>query len=172
VDLGATAKFDKVVLHWVNKAIAGKIQTSDDAENWKDVANLPGGNAKEDVIEAKGKGRYVRLLCQKSSNGLPYELSEFEVFGKGGLVAKPAPEVPASETKQILNGGTWKLQRASLVNAAGEKISTEGFDTKDWTLATVPGTVLTSLKNVGAIPDPNFADNQLQISDSYFIFYK
>lgn len=169
VDLGASAKFDKVVLHWINKAISGKIQTSDDALSWKDVADLPGGEDKKDIIEAKGKGRYVRLLCEKSSNGLPYELSEIQVFGKGGLVAKPAPEIKAGENKQMLNGGTWKLQRASLVKASGEKISTDGFDTQDWDLATVPGTILTSLKNIGAIPEPNYADNQLQISDSYFI---
>ena len=35
-------------------------------------------------------------------------------------------------------------------------------------MATVPGTVLTSYLNAGAIPDPNFGQNQLHISDSYF----
>ena len=34
--------------------------------------------------------------------------------------------------------------------------------------ATVPGTVLTSYKNVGALADPNYADNQLMISESFF----
>ncbi len=32
----------------------------------------------------------------------------------------------------------------------------------------MPGTVLTSYANLGAIPDPNFGQNQLHISDSYF----
>jgi len=34
--------------------------------------------------------------------------------------------------------------------------------------ATVPGTVLASYLNAGALPDPNFGDNQLAISDSFF----
>ena len=32
----------------------------------------------------------------------------------------------------------------------------------------MPGTVLSSYMNVGAIPDPNYGENQLQISDSFF----
>ena len=39
---------------------------------------------------------------------------------------------------------------------------------EDWVLATVPGTVLASYLNIGAIPDPNYGDNQLLISDSFF----
>lgn len=35
-------------------------------------------------------------------------------------------------------------------------------------MATVPGTVLSSYKNIGAIADPNYADNQLQVSESFF----
>jgi hypothetical protein len=35
-------------------------------------------------------------------------------------------------------------------------------------VATVPATVLSSYLNIGALPDPNFGDNQLQISDSFF----
>ena len=38
----------------------------------------------------------------------------------------------------------------------------------DWLVATVPGTVLSSYLNAGAMPDPNFGDNQLTISDSFF----
>ena len=35
-------------------------------------------------------------------------------------------------------------------------------------IATVPGTVLTSYLNDGAIPNPDFGDNQYAISDSFF----
>ena len=43
-----------------------------------------------------------------------------------------------------------------------------GFADAGWMVATVPGTVLVSYLNAGAIPDPNFGDNQLMISDSFF----
>ena len=38
------SEFDKVVLHWINKAVKGKVQVSDDAKLWKDAAELPGGD--------------------------------------------------------------------------------------------------------------------------------
>ncbi|MCF0160951.1 MAG: discoidin domain-containing protein, partial [Bacteroidaceae bacterium] len=171
VDFGAPAKFDKVKLHWVNKAVAGKVQVSDDASAWTEVAALPGGDNRVDEIALKkeAKGRYVRVLCQQSANGKGYELSEMQVFGKGGLVAEPLPQAKAEERKLVLNGGNWKLQRASEVKENGEQISAEGFNTQDWIWATVPGTILSSFRNIAALPDPNFADNQLQISDSYFL---
>lgn len=35
-------------------------------------------------------------------------------------------------------------------------------------MATVPGTVLSSYKNIGVILNPNYADNLMQISESFF----
>ena len=67
-----------------------------------------------------------------------------------------------------LSGGNWKLQRASEVAVSGEEISTPEFKPENWIVATVPGTVLSSYKNIGAIADPNYADNQLQVSESFF----
>jgi hypothetical protein len=60
------------------------------------------------------------------------------------------------------------VERDSLVKADGAALSRVGFRDAEWVPATVPGTVLTSYYNVGAIPDPNFGDNQLMISDSFF----
>lgn len=169
VDLGAKAKFDKIALHWINKATKGKIQGSDDAEKWNDLADLPGGADNEEVIAVKGNYRYVRLLLTEAKDHKPYILSEMEVFGKGGLVAQPVESPAESNNKQLLSGGNWKLQRASQVTAKGEELSTTGFNDSAWVAATVPGTVLSSYLNIGALPDPNFADNQLQISESFFL---
>jgi hypothetical protein len=172
VDFGAPASIDKVHLFWINKAIEGKIQISNDASTWNDVADLPGGSLKEEIIEL-GKtvrAQFVRLLLTKSENDEPYILSELQVFGKGGLVARPKASPAPAERRQTLSGGNWKLQRASLVSATGEDLSQSkpDFDEKGWIPATVPGTVLSSYMNIGALPDPNYADNQLQISESYF----
>ena len=60
------------------------------------------------------------------------------------------------------------MQRASLVSASGDDLSQPGYGVRDWMIATVPGTVLTSYLNDGAIPDPDFGDNQYAISDSFF----
>ena len=170
VDLGSMSEFDKVVLHWINKAVKGKVQVSDDAKLWKDAAELPGGDGLIDEIALNGKqnARYVRVLMQQPANDSRYILSEVEVMGKGGLVAQPVAPPPASKGKTILSGGNWELQRASEVTASGEEISTLGYKPENWIVATVPGTVLSSYKNIGAIADPNYADNQLQVSESFF----
>ena len=168
VDLGTKADFDKVILHWVNKAVQGKIQTSDDARSWKDAAPLPGGDSPTDEIAVKGKARYVRVLMERPKEKGSYMLSEIEVMGKGGLTARAVPQ-PAAEGNSIrLSGGNWKVQRASEVKGNGEEIASAGFQTDGWIPATVPGTVLSSYKNIGALPDPNYSANQLNVSESFF----
>lgn len=171
VDLGAVCQFDRIVLSWIRRAAEGSIQTSEDAKNWTVVQALPGSsNAIDDLkLATPAQGRYVRVLMTKPSALEGYALSELEVFGRGGFVADPKA-LPAAESDGRLNlaGGAWRLQRDSLVHADGGAISKPGYAADDWLIATVPGTVLTSYLNVGAIPDPNFGDNQNMISDSYF----
>ena len=168
VDLGSRSVFDKIKLHWIQKANQGKIQISDDAKHWKDIATLPGGDSNLDEFTCNGKARYVRVLMQQPANGQHYMLSEIEVMGKGGLIAQPQSQLQANGKTYPLSGGNWMLQRASAVSANGESISKAEFTTDDWIVATVPGTVLTSYKNIGAVPNPNYADNIFQISESFF----
>lgn len=154
VDLGCKCSFDNIKLNWINRAKRATVQTSDDAVTWRNVADVPFSESNVDNVSVSGEGRYVRLLCHESQNGKPYELSEFGVYGYGGMEVFPQT--------------SWRVQRASLVDADGEKISTAAFDAGEWLPATVPGTVLTSYIKAGAVPDPNFSDNQLQVSESFF----
>ncbi|KAA6389177.1 MAG: putative glycoside hydrolase, family 2, sugar binding domain protein [Streblomastix strix] len=62
----------------------------------------------------------------------------------------------------------WRLQRSSEVDVSGCQISKVNYDDSNWIQATVPGTVLVSFLNQGAIVNPNYGDWQLQISDWYF----
>lgn len=168
VDLGSHSEFDKVILHWVNKAVEGRIQTSDDAQTWTDAAPLPGGEGLTDEIAVKGKARYVRVCMDRSADGGRYILSELEVMGRGGLLPRAAAMPEAAGERLTLSGGGWQLQRASEVQAGGVEIASPAYKAEGWVRATVPGTVLTSYKNVGALADPNYADNQLMISESFF----
>ena len=168
VDLGTRSEFDQITLHWINKAVKGRIQTSDNASTWRDLAELPGGADQTDVIDAKGKARYVRILMEEPANGQRYALSEVEVMGHGGLVPQPA-QMPAVADGEInLAGGNWQLQRASEVKESGEVLSTADYQPEQWVTATVPGTVLNSYMKAGALPDVNHADNQLVASESFF----
>lgn len=165
VDLGRKARFDKVVLNWLDLPSSAAVQVSDDAENWKEIA-AAGKDLNEEIC-VKAKGRYVRVSM--AGNGQDrLMLTEMQVWGKGGLSAK-AKKAPAPTDDEIcLSGGNWKLTRSSFTNAEGSEISSEGFDDAGWLTATVPGTVLSSYINLGAVPEPNYADNIFHISDSYF----
>ncbi len=151
VDLGTDADFDEVILHWVYAARCGKVQVSDDATNWKNIAHIGVAHGGVERIVCKAHGRYVRLLLTQPDDHGVYALSEMQVMGKGGLHAEASNTLPSDEGKQMLN--QWKLRR-------------EG--SQEWIEATVPGTVLTSYMNIGAIPDNRYADNMRQISESFF----
>jgi hypothetical protein len=188
VDLGAECSFDRVMLDWILPAAEGSIQVSDNAVDWQTLQPLPAssGPAQDIHLAQTVFGRYVRVLMTKPAKpGDRYILSELEIYGRGGPVpvAQPAPHPPPArpehgrgkqsgpdqgESTIVLARGSWRLQRASLVQASGIAISTPGFADQDWMIATVPGTILTSYLNDGAIPDPDFGDNQYAISDSFF----
>ncbi|MEJ2143819.1 MAG: discoidin domain-containing protein [Acidobacteriota bacterium] len=171
VDLGAECSFDHITLYWIRRAVEGSIQVSDDAENWRDLLPLPAGPGLTDDIKLAetATGRFVRVLMHRPASSEGYILSELEVYGKGGPVPhpKPAPAIHA-DGRLNLTGGGWRLQRDSMVASDAEKISMPGFDDAQWVIATVPATVLSSYWNVGALPDPNYGDNQFMISDSFF----
>ncbi len=170
VDLGARCEFDKISLYWIARAAEGSLQISDDAQSWRDLQPLPAGSGLVDEIKlaAPAQAQYVRVLMTRPATADGYILSEIEVYGRGGPVARPKPAASFADGRLNLSGGAWRLQRSNLVSGAGEALSKPGYKADDWIIATVPGTTLTSYFNVGAVPDPNFSHNQLYISDSYF----
>ena len=170
VDLGARCEFDRVTLCWIARAAEGSIQVSDDAQNWRDLQPLPSGSQLTDDIKLgqAAQGRYVRVLMERPTSPYGYILSEIEVYGRGGPVAQPKPAPAESDGRLDLAGGNWRVQRESLVAVGGEILSKPGYNGDDWVVGTVPGTALASYLNVGAIPDPNYGDNQFYVSDSFF----
>lgn len=155
VDLGEKKRFGEIRLHWIHKAGRGVVEVSDDNKNWKKCADLPEVDSSAYSFKAKGLGRYVRISMEGADESGHFTLSEFEVIGVTG----PEKAGAASE---------WKLQRASAVTGGGEKISTDEYDDSGWMPAVVPGTVLYSHIAAGSVPDPGIADNNMQISESYF----
>lgn len=170
IDLGAASEFGQVNLTWNSGSFATDyaIQVSDDAKEWTTIYSTDKGQGGQETCKfTKTTASYVRLLCQKAASDL-YALSEMEVIGTNDLHYSVG-DMPAAEADgtQKLTGGNWTVQRASEVKATGTQLSA-AYDDQSWLPATVPGTVLTSYLNAGAIPDPNIADQQLLISDSFF----
>jgi beta-galactosidase/beta-glucuronidase len=173
VDLGAICTIDRVVLSWLRRPAEGAVEISDDGKDWRQLEALPAANQTIDDLRLSpaAKARWVRVKMTKP--GEPdgrYILTELEVYGRGGPVAaaQAAPVALAAAGTLRLSRGKWRLQRASQVGADGSAISRAGFDDKEWMVATVPGTVLTSYLNDEAIANPDFGENQYAVSDSYF----
>ncbi len=170
LDFGAVTSLRRVKVHWgANYAITYDIQVSNDARTWETVAGASG--AADSAVEtelATPEGRYLRILC-KTSSGANYIIREVEVTGSNSvdyrLAAQPAP---GADGFQKLTGGSWTIQRASLVDAGGETLSRAGYDDSGWLPATVPGTAFVSWLNAGAVPDPHYDDWQFQASDIFF----
>ncbi len=62
--------------------------------------------------------------------------------------------------------GAWRMAAASSLDADGASISRAGFVDTSWYVATVPGTVLTTLIDRGVYPDPDYGLNNLAIPES------
>ncbi|MDR0865502.1 MAG: discoidin domain-containing protein [Candidatus Symbiothrix sp.] len=169
IDLGTVCDIEKVKLYWdENYAQSYNIELSNDAEIWEEIYSTTSGDGNVDEMDLEDYGRYVRLNA-KTGNAENYSLVEFEVYGQGGnrIIPKALPD-SLPDGRQYLTGGNWKLQRAEAVSGTGTQISQAEFDDNQWIPATVPGTILTGYLNIGAIPDPNYGDYQLQISDAFF----
>lgn len=83
IDLGSSYDICKVVLRWETALGQDfKIQVSDNATNWADVASFTGNTSYNDYISLKATGRYVRMYGTKRGTTYGYSLWEFEVYGK------------------------------------------------------------------------------------------
>lgn len=163
VDLGDVCAVDKVKIYWGSTS-SGTLQVSDDEENWRTVEAIRGEKDGVEEVSVGKNARFVRLSLDTDVN----IVRELEVYGTGGYKAV-AHEAPQQDGHMLsLNGGDWRLMRASEVNADGAAISKAGFDAEKWIVATVPGTVLTSYMNIGAVLDQNYDDNIYQTSESFF----
>ena len=168
-DLGTVADIDRIVLRWIERPRIRKIEVSEDGNSWREIS-VPGKDYSEtEDLKCSGTGRYVRIsMSGGTPSGARYSMTELEVWGRGGLVPEPVPS-PVLENGNIsLDGGNWKVQRASEVMPGGERISSGDYFPDGWLTATVPATVLMSYVNAGAVPDPNFDDNVNKISESFF----
>ena len=169
VDLGAVSDIRKVTVSW-GKAYAlwYEVLLSLDRECWETAAECSGCSEGKTESELCSTARYVRIQCNTCA-GKKYVIRQLEVWGENGL-SYELPPIPAPDADgtQYLTGGNWKLCRAEDVSSEGRALSSSCFDDSGWLPAIVPGTVLVSFLKADAIPDPNYDDQQFQISDSYF----
>ena len=76
------------------------------------------------------------------------------------------PEIVTDGDNQWTLAGGWRMIGASATKASAADIVKAGFSTKDWLVATVPGTALTTMIDRGTYPDPDYGLNNLVIPES------
>ena len=178
VDLGAQCDVRSVVLRWgENYGLAYKVQVSKDdrpspetglVENWTEVhETLDGKGGVERIPLPETQARYVRLLLNGKAKSGGYELTSFEVDGRGGLEPLPAPLPPPETDGTLRLSGGWRLVNQAAITDNADAVSLCGYNDSKWLIATVPGTILTSYLNLGAVPDPFYGDDLSQISDFF-----
>ena len=159
VDLGEERSFDEVRLHWLNAPANAMLQMGPDTLSWRDVTAWGGVEAlRSDTLKVNGRGRWVRVLLEKSVDGRPFVLTEMEVMDNAPARKAATIEAPHVYEREARLYEGWELARLP-----------QAEDPDAWIPATVPGTVLVSYLDNGMLPDPNFGDNQQYISDSYFL---
>jgi hypothetical protein len=81
--------------------------------------------------------------------------------------AEPMPDpMPRQLADGRWNLAGWRLQAAPKVSQSAAEISRPQFDDSHWYVATVPGTVLTTLIDRGVYPDPDIGLNNLAIPET------
>lgn len=78
------------------------------------------------------------------------------------LAVLALPAALRAESVTPLREG-WQVQSACKIQAAGDAIAAEGFQTEGWLKTTVPSTVLATQVASGVFPDPYFGMNLRQI---------
>ena len=128
-------------------------------------APLPPGYAKRDPVRSEWPVQLRQSLGQVAPQDpatLPRSRAPLSK-----PVAKPVPLGPALAQRApgLWTVAGWRLAEAPSVRANGAAVSRVGYDAKSWYVATVPGTVLTTLVDRGVYPDPAFGLDNMAIPE-------
>ncbi len=169
LDLGKSAEISSLSIRFGSDCAENiRIEVSEDEKTWHLVTE---GNGERDAaveFTFSARARFVKLLFSGCS-GAQVIVYRVCVFGEGDLedVLPPLP-APDPDGTQKLSGGTWRVERASEVPSDVSVLSEASYDDSSWLPAIVPGTVLNSYVQAGAVPDPFYDDDQFQVSEEFF----
>lgn len=174
IDLGSTHTIDSIRIYWGNEYATnyslqtGNYEGQPKTIHWKTVltrSKNTGGIVCHKIKPTRA--RYVKIYC-KISSGQSFIIYHVDVFGQ------PLNPPQHEQKNNIFRNNTlyirarWKIKKVAFETHSPEELCSPTFDDSEWLEAEVPGTVLASYLKAGAIPDPNYGDQQLMISDAYF----
>lgn len=192
VDLQGNYSVNRVVLTWENASGKDyKIQISDDANIWADMATVTGntGNGTR-TYTVTGTGQYVRMYGTARSTGYAYHLYELEVYGypagitpvATSIEITPSPAAtPAATNLQfsanvldqmggmMTNNVAWSVSGGGSISATG--LFTPSASSGSFTVtATASGKTQNTLVTIGGAPAITYViineqDTQVPVTD-------
>ncbi len=173
IDLGEVVPVDRVVIHWgANHGTRFSVSlASKKSGAVSEVFKTKSGAGGEQSLKCAGvEARYVSLQIEDVLDPIRgCVIHEIEVLGEGESDRFVSPEpVSISPDAMSLNGDFWRIQSARFVGDGPSELSSVKYDDASWIPASVPGTIMGSYYDFGALPDPLYGDNMHQISDEFF----
>jgi hypothetical protein len=172
VDLGANVTVNRLTIRW-GESYARTYRVEVSAEGtkptrWVPVYTTTDGRGNTEELPLKSvSARHIRLLGFADSPTRGFTISEFEAWSEGPRKLSHASEQAVAQNGTVIADG-WTLQCAMFTKSSPEHISSAEYAGSDWIPAIVPGTVLASYLELGAIPDPYFGNQVSEISDGFF----
>jgi hypothetical protein len=117
--------------------------------------------AKPWPVQTRGQAGY---RAPQDPATYPKSRAEYPASVAKSVAAGPALQAEGDNQWQVVGG--WRMAAAPTVKASTEEVAKAGFDTKDWLVATVPGTALTTMIDRGVYPDSDYGLNNLIIPES------
>ncbi len=108
---------------------------------------------------------WTGLRAPQPENELPRGNAPFQQAQRVPKKATIAQIIQVQQGENLFNSG-WELIDGTSVLESGKSIFDPALNTDNWYNATVPGTVLTTLVDLGVYPDPYFGLNNLFIPDT------
>ena len=174
VDLGAVFHIHSIRILWhENYAVDYVLQTDSTQAgrpvNWHTVQHITAGKGGQETYQLEARARYVSLLINTTAESRGVKLAELEVFGenKAEMISQQN-EQPVRGNHYSLTGKGWHIERCAAVADEGTMVSKPSYTTNGWMPAKVPTTSFAAFVAGGAVPDPVYADDQLQASEAYF----
>ncbi len=172
IDLGASHNIHKVIIHWgANYGTEYQViafQSDDDVKT--EIFSTKQGNGGTDSIDFHIlASRFVKIDVSKVKAPIRgCVITEVEIMGEGKDRFDHSTVTTLSDGNLSLNKKIWRIQNAMFVQDKPDAIADPQYDDTNWIPASVPGTVLGSYYDFGALPDPLYGDNMHQISDEFF----
>ena len=172
IDLSKSRKIHQIIIHWGENYGTEYVVTAyprEDSENVVLYSTQKGTGGKETIDCNLNDARFFKIDVSKVKDPIRgCVINEVEIMGEGEDHFMPSTITTLSENNLSLNLKIWRIQNASFIKDEPKIIADSSYDDTNWIPASVPGIVMGSYFNFGALPDPLYGDNMRQISDEFF----